>query len=285
LKKLATISFLLIFIFSCENKFPDYLKKKDGIYMKLISFDDDKKFDKKLYTSANILFSDNDTIIYKRYKEDIIRPENNDFDFILSYLSEGDSAHFKVQSEIIRRKFNNVSLSEIDVDYIDVKIKINQFLNLEEYNNRYDNYDGEMIEQILLSNYLNDNKNDAFRFVNGMYIKTINKGKGIEIQKGDVISIKYKSNFTNRLEFDNNYKKSAFTFTYGTPEQVIKGLDIAINGMKKGEKSKIIIPSHLAFGEEGSSTQIVPPFTTVIYELEIVNVKQAVPEIIIEKLN
>ncbi|PJB13827.1 MAG: peptidylprolyl isomerase, partial [Flavobacteriales bacterium CG_4_9_14_3_um_filter_32_8] len=60
---------------------------------------------------------------------------------------------------------------------------------------------------------------------------------------------------------------------YGSPDQVIKGLEIAINGMKKGEKSKIIIPSQLAFGEEGSSTQIVPPFTTVIYELEIVNVK------------
>ena len=41
--------------------------------------------------------------------------------------------------------------------------------------------------------------------------------------------------------------------------------------LKKGEKSKIIIPSQLAFGRVGSSTKIVPPYTTVIYNLEIIN--------------
>lgn len=41
--------------------------------------------------------------------------------------------------------------------------------------------------------------------------------------------------------------------------------------MNEGAKTKFIIPSQLAFGKMGSSTNIIPPFTTVIYEVELVN--------------
>ena len=42
--------------------------------------------------------------------------------------------------------------------------------------------------------------------------------------------------------------------------------------MREGEKAKIIIPSQLAFGENGSSTGIVPPYTSVIYEVTMLKV-------------
>jgi FKBP-type peptidyl-prolyl cis-trans isomerase len=41
--------------------------------------------------------------------------------------------------------------------------------------------------------------------------------------------------------------------------------------MNEGAKAKFIIPSHLAYGEDGSSTGIIPPYTTVIYEIELLN--------------
>jgi hypothetical protein len=253
--------------------------------MKLEAFDDGEKFSEKYFTSASILISVDDTIVYKRFKEDIILPSIRDFNFILNKLNEGDSAHFKVPKEVLNKELTTISLGEMNVDFVDIIIKIEQFFTPEEYTVQYGSYDDEMIEQLLLSKLLKENNSVDYKFKNGMYIKKLKEGKGKKIKKGDVISVKYKGSFINRLIFDNNYKKSSFTFKYGTPDQVIKGLNIAINGMKNGEKSKIIIPSHLAFGEEGSSTQIVPPFTTVIYELEIVNVKQAVSEIVIENLN
>jgi FKBP-type peptidyl-prolyl cis-trans isomerase FkpA len=43
--------------------------------------------------------------------------------------------------------------------------------------------------------------------------------------------------------------------------------------MYPGEKSLFIIPSHMAFGQEGSSTGIVPAFTPVIFEVEIIEVR------------
>jgi FKBP-type peptidyl-prolyl cis-trans isomerase len=43
--------------------------------------------------------------------------------------------------------------------------------------------------------------------------------------------------------------------------------------MRREEKSLFIIPSGLAFGQGGSSTGIVPAFTSVIFEVEIIDVK------------
>jgi FKBP-type peptidyl-prolyl cis-trans isomerase len=49
----------------------------------------------------------------------------------------------------------------------------------------------------------------------------------------------------------------------------------AIKMMKKGGKATAIVPSSLAFGEKGRAG-VVPPFSTMIYELEIINVQTKV---------
>ena len=63
-----------------------------------------------------------------------------------------------------------------------------------------------------------------------------------------------------------------FQFVYGQKWQVIPGLEEAIGMMYPGERALFIIPSNLAFGQGGSSTGIVPAFTSVIFEVEIVEV-------------
>jgi len=59
---------------------------------------------------------------------------------------------------------------------------------------------------------------------------------------------------------------------YGTEWQVIKGLEEAIGLMREGEKSLFILPSELGFGNQGSSSQVIPPFTSLIFEVEILKV-------------
>jgi len=246
----------------------------EGVDMKLLSFDEgNKKFDTEFYTNASIIISSNNRIVYKRYKDDIINPSVTDFNFLFAYLNEGDSAQFKIELETLIKNFSTISLNEIKTKEVVITIKIHNYYTEQEFETLNSSSDAEMTEQLLLTKYLKENGINNFFLKRGVYIQQISEGEGEKIASGKVISIHYKGYFINRIEFDNTYKELAFTYTYGSPDQVIKGLEIAINGMKKGEKSKIIIPSQLAFGEEGSSTQIVPPFTTVIYELEIVNVK------------
>ncbi|CAJ1078719.1 peptidyl-prolyl cis-trans isomerase FKBP7-like [Xyrichtys novacula] len=52
--------------------------------------------------------------------------------------------------------------------------------------------------------------------------------------------------------------------------QIIKGLDMGMEGMCVGEKRKITVPPALAFGEKGKHP--VPPNATVIFEVEVYSV-------------
>ena len=271
MRKVVLILVIFFTLFSCDNKFPNYTKKEEGVYMKLLSFDEGNNvFDVAENAIVAIEICDNKGILYKHYKEDPINLENNEFVFLLQHLKEGDSCSFKVSTERVVEEFKPVNFNQTKSDFLDITIKVYQYLTKGEYLSQRQGYDKEMMEQLILTKYLEEYNT---KFNQGVYIEELLEGEGEEIKKGDVITIAYKGYFVNRLEFDRIAGKTAFTFTYGTPGQVIKGLDVAIKGMKKGEKSKIIIPSQLAFGEEGSTTRVVPPFTTVIYELEIVNVK------------
>ena len=43
-----------------------------------------------------------------------------------------------------------------------------------------------------------------------------------------------------------------------------------IKRLKKGQNAKIILPSRLAFGENGSSNGTIAPYTPLIYEIKII---------------
>jgi len=78
----------------------------------------------------------------------------------------------------------------------------------------------------------------------------------------------------NGVMFDDTYIfKDPLEFELGKPDQVIEGFMIGLKQMKVGGQASFVIPSQKAFGEEGSSTGIVPPYTTVVYDVELVGIK------------
>ncbi len=134
--------------------------------------------------------------------------------------------------------------------------------------------DGEMNELKHLKEFLKKKKIDEGNLVDGIYFLPLKKGRGKIVEIGNTVVVHYKGSFLDSTIFDSTYeKKEPFEFKFGDDDQVIPGLELAICQMRKGEKAKLIIPSQLAFGESGSSTGIVPPFTTVEYELELINLK------------
>jgi FKBP-type peptidyl-prolyl cis-trans isomerase len=86
--------------------------------------------------------------------------------------------------------------------------------------------------------------------------------------------IHYEGYFLNGKFFDSTHRRNEpLQFVYGHQWQVIGGMEKAIGKMHQGDKALVIIPSELAFGADGSVGGIVPPFTPVVFEIELINVK------------
>lgn len=94
-----------------------------------------------------------------------------------------------------------------------------------------------------------------------------------QAQKGDSLHMHYRGSLKEGgTEFDSSYKRGQpLIFTLGTG-QVIKGWDQGLLGICAGEKRKLIIPPHLAYGEMGSPPTI-PPEATLVFEVEAVKVE------------
>ncbi|EGS17503.1 uncharacterized protein CTHT_0068320 [Thermochaetoides thermophila DSM 1495] len=111
----------------------------------------------------------------------------------------------------------------------------------------------------------------------GLQIEVKAEGKGTrETQRGDNIDVHYKGTLTDGTKFDSSYDRGTpLNFTVGAG-QVIKGWDEGLLGMKIGEKRKLTIAPHLAYGSRGVGG-VIPPNATLIFETELVGIKGVAP--------
>lgn len=66
-----------------------------------------------------------------------------------------------------------------------------------------------------------------------------------------------------------------FTVGEGCEENIIPGLEIAVEKFKKNEKSRLKIKPRYAFGDKGSTEYNIPPNATVEYEMTLNNFEKA----------
>ncbi|MBU3964637.1 FKBP-type peptidyl-prolyl cis-trans isomerase [Patescibacteria group bacterium] len=103
-------------------------------------------------------------------------------------------------------------------------------------------------------------------------IEILKQGQGAQAKTGDKISVNYSGKLLNGEEFDSNFgKDSPFVFTLGAG-QVIQGWDFGLLGMQIGERRKITIPSDLGYGSRGAGAGLIPPDSTLIFEVELLNI-------------
>lgn len=75
---------------------------------------------------------------------------------------------------------------------------------------------------------------------------------------------------TDGTVFDSSKERDPFKFTLGRG-QVIQGWDRGLLGACAGEKRKLVIPSHMGYGDTGSPPKI-PGKAVLIFEVEVVKV-------------
>ena len=96
-----------------------------------------------------------------------------------------------------------------------------------------------------------------------------------EAKKGNFITVHYTGwlddNGTPGKKFDSSVdRKQPFQFHLGIG-QVIKGWDEGVQGMKVGEKRRLIIPAAIGYGSRGAGASI-PPHATLIFDVELLGV-------------
>ncbi|XP_019632329.1 PREDICTED: peptidyl-prolyl cis-trans isomerase FKBP9-like [Branchiostoma belcheri] len=91
-------------------------------------------------------------------------------------------------------------------------------------------------------------------------------------EEGFFLRYHYNGTFPDGKKFDSSHDRgNTFDFTLGKGE-VIKGMDQALRGMCAGEKRKITIPPHLAYGDAGVEG-VIPSGATLVFEVEMVEVR------------
>lgn len=105
----------------------------------------------------------------------------------------------------------------------------------------------------------------------GLSIDVLEEGNGPEAQSGDTVSVHYTGTLEDGTKFDSSLDRGTpFSFTLGAG-QVIPGWDLGVLGMKVGETRRLIIPSDLAYGEQGVPGTI-PGGATLIFEVELIKI-------------
>ncbi|QSW90039.1 MULTISPECIES: peptidylprolyl isomerase [Flavobacterium] len=106
----------------------------------------------------------------------------------------------------------------------------------------------------------------------GLRYKMIQKGEGKKAEAGKTVSVHYEGSLENGKVFDSSYpRKKPIEFKLGIG-QVIEGWDEGIALLQVGDKARFVIPSDLAYGPSGAGG-VIPPHATLIFDVELMDVK------------
>ena len=97
-------------------------------------------------------------------------------------------------------------------------------------------------------------------------------GSGEEAKKGNYVSVHYTGwlyeNGKATKKFDSSVDRNdPLRFPIGVG-YVIPGWEEMVMSMKVGEKRRVVIPPHLAYGTRGAG-DVIPPNATLVFEMEL----------------
>jgi FKBP-type peptidyl-prolyl cis-trans isomerase len=277
---------VILFLVSCHDnsRYPGFKHARHGIYYQLhkIGEDTQKPVAGDFVTVDLVYKTIDDSVFFTgRRKFQITKPAyKGSIDECFMMLAEKESATFIISADDFFNKtlqtalpdfFNENSPMKVTIDIIEIQTE-------EEYKKEKEAFvtwiqDFNDYEKVILKQFLEEKELPVKPILSGIYYINVREGNGKKIEPGDTITINYEGRFLNGKFFDSTIKRNQpFQFIYGTEWQVIKGLEEVLGIMREGEKSIVILPSDLAFGKKGSSTGIIPPFTSLIFEVEILKV-------------
>jgi FKBP-type peptidyl-prolyl cis-trans isomerase len=270
------------------EKYQDFSAIGDGVFYRLHSFgESNRKPEKGDFLHVKLRCYKGDTLIAES-----IFPDHDGFDTLsikdpaydllssaLIEMEEGDSASiifdtkspFDVNDSLIPSELKTVPL-RLEIRLVDLKeekiVKKERLLHsLWIKEKRAD-------ELKLIKDFVQENNISAQPDRDNFYFIPVTDGHGESPKPGQLVTINYNASFISGKEFYSTFASNdLFEFVMGAPGQLLPGMERGISKMREGSKARFIVPSHLAFGETGSSTGLVGPFKTLIFDVELVSIK------------
>jgi len=287
---IALLPLLSLLTGACgKSPYPGYEKAESGFYYNLLAIgEEDKKAQAGDYITADIAYRNmKDSTFFSGRRRFQLSPAhfNGSIDECFAMLSEGDSASFIISADDFFLKTLETQKPRFLVNQVTLKVDIRlvEVQKEDEYQREKEAFltwieDFGDYEKVILTQFIEQKKINVQPTTSGLFLIPITQGKGSVVSAGDTVIVDYEGKFFNGKFFDSTKKRNEpFSFVFGQKWQVIDGLEEAIGLMRQGQKALVILPSSLAFGKDGSSTGIIPPFTSVVFEVELLNVIKGVP--------
>lgn len=116
----------------------------------------------------------------------------------------------------------------------------------------------------------NGKKEGVVTTASGLQYQVLREGNGQSPKATDTVECHYEGTLIDGTKFDSSYDRGQ-TATFPL-NQVIAGWTEGLQLMKEGGKYRFFIPYELGYGERGAGASI-PPFSTLVFDVELVSVK------------
>ena len=136
-----------------------------------------------------------------------------------------------------------------------------------------------------LAAYIKDNNIKVKPTEDGLYIVVNKKGNGPKVAAGKKVAINYTGCLLDGTMFDSSVESDAkrgniytaghayqpLTYTVGQMS-LIRGWDEGVMGQPEGSILRLIMPSSLGYGPSGTRDGSIPPYSPLVFDIEIVSV-------------
>jgi len=291
LKNLLFLFFpIALIIYGCDSKHSGFSKKSDQLYVKLHQFGDTKEltlcdaFESQISIKLRLKRENKQSFDYwNNYSYQKITGEalgNESLGSILCQTKEGDSLSlifpYSYLKESLLDDYYTDHISIPDTTIMQMELSVLRLDTKKELQDQLtdDFQKGNLEEESYLRKFLyNEGILEKCLFKHGVFIIKTKETTGDTVKYGLDLGINYKGYFLDNKLFDNTYIDSTtLYFQLGKPDQVIKGISIALGYLKEGEEARVYIPSYLGFGKRGSTDGRVPPNTPIYFDLTVSDV-------------
>jgi FKBP-type peptidyl-prolyl cis-trans isomerase FkpA len=106
----------------------------------------------------------------------------------------------------------------------------------------------------------------------GLVYESLKEGSGASPAATDTVRVHYRGTLPDGKEFDSSYRR-------GQPAEfplnrVIKCWTEGVQMMKPGGKARLTCPPAIAYGERGAGGGVIPPNATLLFEVELLDIKR-----------